>query len=93
MSFEEFKSFCLSYNDIRLKHFLSSGCELNFLEDLISEVKNITYYNILYLRCVEHRTILYISKCLGYSYRHTQRLYVSSLHNLYEVYQQKHTTK
>lgn len=92
MSFEDFKDFCSSYSDIKLKHFLSTGCELNFLEDLISEVDNLTYYNILYLRFVEHRTLDYISKCLGYSYRHLQRLYKNSLFELYELYQ-KSTTK
>lgn len=91
-SFEDFKNFCISYKDIKVKYFLKFNRRISFLEDLIDEVENLTYYNILYLRFIEYRTLKYISKCLGYSYRHTQRLYSNSLLELYRIYQQKYTT-
>lgn len=64
---------------------------VEWLENAFSDLSEVCQ-RILYLFIVEERTLIEISEIIGYSYRHTKRLYALSLEAI-RVYKEQHNEK
>lgn len=92
MSFNEFKEFCNHYTMYKMRLFIQFHTNTTFLEELINSVTNITYYSILHMKYLEHKTLHEVSSCIGYTYQYVLKLHSKAIKLLYELYKLKYSS-